>query len=348
LMKMLSRPEAGERSVLRATALNAAGYIQWFEGHNAEARRLLEEALDIAREVGDQRQIALAVRTLGPVLYGLGEYQAAGLSLEEGLLLAHQLTDDYGIAWSLMFLGDVALQAGNPDQAQRSYRESIDLLTKLEDAAFLAYANRRLGLVVAGYQDYERGKALCRASLELNVAIRDRRAVAASLIGLAGLAIMQGLTIHGTQLLSAAERLLSSIAAHLLVTDQHEYERHLETVRNRLDAPTFDRAWAAGQSMSMDEAVSYGLEEAITLIKAELLERGDKQAPTQPLPDALTTRELEILNLMAQGLSNRDIAESLVLSVGTVKWYGSQICSKLHARNRVQAIARARELKILL
>jgi LuxR family maltose regulon positive regulatory protein len=72
------------------------------------------------------------------------------------------------------------------------------------------------------------------------------------------------------------------------------------------------------------------------------------QPDNQPLPDSLTARELEILHLMAQGMSNREIAESLVLAVGTVKWYGSQICSKLHTQNRVQAIARARELKILL
>jgi LuxR family maltose regulon positive regulatory protein len=50
---------------------------------------------------------------------------------------------------------------------------------------------------------------------------------------------------------------------------------------------------------------------------------------------------------MAEGMSNREIADKLILSVGTVKWYSSQICGKLHAHNRVQAIARGRELHLL-
>jgi LuxR family maltose regulon positive regulatory protein len=63
--------------------------------------------------------------------------------------------------------------------------------------------------------------------------------------------------------------------------------------------------------------------------------------------DALTARELEVLQLMAAGMKNREIADQLVLSLGTVKWYSSQILSKLQAQNRVQAIDHARALNLL-
>jgi ATP/maltotriose-dependent transcriptional regulator MalT len=58
----------------------------------------------------------------------------------------------------------------------------------------------------------------------------------------------------------------------------------------------------------------------------------------------LTERELEILRLVAVGMSNKEIAEELVLAVNTVKWYISEIMSKLHVANRTQAVAHARTL----
>lgn len=63
--------------------------------------------------------------------------------------------------------------------------------------------------------------------------------------------------------------------------------------------------------------------------------------------ELLTQREQEILQLIIAGHSNREIAEELVVTVGTVKWYIRQIYSKLHVRNRVQAIVRARELNLI-
>jgi ATP/maltotriose-dependent transcriptional regulator MalT len=63
--------------------------------------------------------------------------------------------------------------------------------------------------------------------------------------------------------------------------------------------------------------------------------------------DPLTPRELEVLGLMAQGRTNPEIAAELVLALGTVKWYASQIYSKLGVSNRTAAAARARELELL-
>ncbi len=69
---------------------------------------------------------------------------------------------------------------------------------------------------------------------------------------------------------------------------------------------------------------------------------------TQPLIDPLSDRELEILQHIAAGLSNQNIAEKLFISLATVKWHSSNIYSKLSVRNRNQAVAQARELKIIV
>lgn len=65
------------------------------------------------------------------------------------------------------------------------------------------------------------------------------------------------------------------------------------------------------------------------------------------LLDPLSERELEILQLIAAGQSNKELAERLVLTVGTVKWHLNNIYSKLNVRSRTQAIARARELGLI-
>lgn len=63
--------------------------------------------------------------------------------------------------------------------------------------------------------------------------------------------------------------------------------------------------------------------------------------------EALTRRELDVLTLLAEGLSNQEIAASLVMEMGTVKWYNTQIYDKLQVKNRKQAVTRALTLGIL-
>jgi LuxR family maltose regulon positive regulatory protein len=67
----------------------------------------------------------------------------------------------------------------------------------------------------------------------------------------------------------------------------------------------------------------------------------------QPLPDPLSPRELEVLQLLAAGASNQEIAAALVLAPATVTLHVSHILSKLEVKSRTQAILRARDLGLL-
>jgi LuxR family maltose regulon positive regulatory protein len=67
----------------------------------------------------------------------------------------------------------------------------------------------------------------------------------------------------------------------------------------------------------------------------------------QPLAEPLSQRELEVLRLVSQGLSNRQIGERLVLALDTVKGHNRRIYDKLQVQRRTEAVARARELGLL-
>src|SRR5262249_47861707 len=95
-------------------------------------------------------------------------------------------------------------------------------------------------------------------------------------------------------------------------------------------------------------------EATTTALLGELLISEERALPQhtphtgETLIEPLSERELEILTLIAVGLTNREIADKLFLSVATVKWYLTHIYSKLDVQSRTLALVRARELKLLL
>ena len=102
------------------------------------------------------------------------------------------------------------------------------------------------------------------------------------------------------------------------------------------------------------EAASHGVMQEyigklLAAFEAEKRKSEDKPdlPPAQPLIDPLSQRELKILQLIAQGLSNRDIGERLFLALDTIKGHNRKIFDKLQVQSRTEAIARARELGLL-
>jgi LuxR family maltose regulon positive regulatory protein len=105
------------------------------------------------------------------------------------------------------------------------------------------------------------------------------------------------------------------------------------------------------QAASQGIHVEYANKLLLAFEGSEYERMGDTPTPPHPhpptLPDPLTPRERDVLHLISQGLSNRDIADELVIALNTVKRHTSSIYSKLGVKSRTQAIARARELGLI-
>ena len=259
LRGLLLQPEAAGRTLTRARALCAAGHLNWAQAAYAEARLLEEEALSIARELGDKRTMALALHFLGPVNHRLGDLARAQSLLEEGLMLWRGLGDADGIALSLTFLGDVTLDQGDDRRAQLLYEEAAGLLRQLQDRLFLGYQLRRLAQLALVRGENEKAAALCVESLNLNLEAGNKRGIAACLVGLAAAAAAAGRVLGAAKLLGASDAMLESVRARLLPGDQAQYNATLAAVRARLADGAFITTLTEGRGLPVEQVITEAL-----------------------------------------------------------------------------------------
>jgi len=106
--------------------------------------------------------------------------------------------------------------------------------------------------------------------------------------------------------------------------------------------------------MTRDQAIAYALEgktEPDTLQPVQIADNlplaHSHPRASQALPEPLSVRELDVLRLLAEGLSNAEIAQKLYLSMGTVKVHVRNIFGKLGVGSRTQAVAQAQKLNLL-
>jgi ATP/maltotriose-dependent transcriptional regulator MalT len=224
------------------------------------------------------------------------------------------------------------------EDSLRYAQQAIDHFENLGMIWGIALANRsasritfRLGDTAAAYQHVYR-------SLTLEVQYRLRRFAMQSLLQVAELYEASGQIERAVELFALVQA--SQAELPIEFWEMKALTDHLARFSAGPEAEQYAAALARGRGLEPDATFQ--------AVRAELgrrIEASGGQSPASA--DSLTARELEILQLIADGNSNRDIARQLVLSLGTVKWYSSEIYSKLAVKNRTQAVAQARELGLL-
>jgi tetratricopeptide (TPR) repeat protein len=252
-----------ERTLARAKALNALGFMNWAETYPTDRRPELEEALSIGRELGDQWNTAAALLYLGLLASMQGNYIEARSLLEQSLEISRTMGPEGKVvlSWTLTFLGDVALNQNESEEARSFFEETVAILRRVGDKNFLAYSLRRLGLLAWREKDFERATVLCQESLSLNRELGDPRGVLACLAGFADIAVAQGKFARAAHIMAAVETQLASMGMQLLPVDKMEYERNLAHLRTKLDEKTLTKFWAKGRGISLDDVIAFTLEE---------------------------------------------------------------------------------------
>jgi non-specific serine/threonine protein kinase len=178
--------------------------------------------------------------------------------------------------------------------------------------------------------DLGRAAELVRESIRLRRDLRDLTGLGWSQETLAWAESALGDHERATTLLGAADKLWE-IMGRPLRTYQHLYPFHEaceREARERLGAARFDSAFAAGRALTVDDGIAYALGEPTTA-----------EAPAEETELGLTARERETADLIAEGLSNREIAERLTISVRTAETHAQNILMKLGFRSRAQVAA---------
>jgi len=262
LSRLIAQPKAAKKTKWRAKALNAVGFLNLTLGNYKEAQKVLEEALEIGRNLEDAWNTAWALNYLGAASDFQGIFEAADGYLKEGLLVSRKMGDEgrFPTAWSLAFLGDLFLYRDDLERAGSLYEESVAITRELKNRNFLAYSARRLGYVALKSEEFDRALELFTESLMLNREIDHRLGIASSLGAFGKVAALEGELIRAAKLLGATDTVINEIATPLYMVDRFEYENAAQIVRSKPEDQAITAAWEEGQGMSLEEALDLALE----------------------------------------------------------------------------------------
>jgi predicted ATPase/DNA-binding CsgD family transcriptional regulator len=365
----------------RADIQLKAGSAAFLQCDYAQAGAYLEAALDTVRRLGDQHATALALQRLGSIAREQARYDDARELHERSLARWRELGHALGIAGTQDYLGFLEWLRGNLDAAEEAsstalaeYERTGNLqgrvaaLTNLGAAALyrgdLPLAQERLeqALVSAREGGFQEGIAwslnelaiatrrlrrpvseyspMLLESLIVHQRLGDRWRVASVLEEIAGGVLVRHDPELAGEVLGAAEALRAQLGTPIPPVEAPEREAALTQLNRKLGAPRLEAARMAGASSSLESVIDRTVE-AMDDLDAAGSAREDPSAPD------LTPRELAVLELLAQGHTNREIAAALYISASTAGVHVSNILRKLGAKRRVDAAGIAHKMGLL-
>ena len=328
--------ELGDKRGLAYT-LGALAYATSHQGEYARARSLAEESLALFREVGDKAGITYALSRLVEVMLFQGDLARAHSLLRESLVLSRELGDKGGIAESLDLSGQIARYQDAYATASSLFEESLAVQRELGDKAGIAHSLSHLGRVAAIQGDYTAAHPLYKESLGIAREAGDKELVASGLEGLAGVVAAQDNPAWAVRLWGAAESLRQALSMPLPPVERATYEHSVATARTQLGEKAFAIAWAQGRTMTPEQALA-AQGAAEMPLPTPTGPPSTPPAKTSPTYSAgLTAREVEVLRLVAQGLTDAQVAEQLVISPRTVNFHLTSIYGKLQVSSRSAA-----------
>lgn len=320
----------------RAKGMLVAGRLARSRGDLGGSLEWLNAGLKLYRELGGESGIAQALQQLGYTALWQGDRAQAITRLQQGLQLARGARDRIRIGSILLMLGDAQMRNGDLDAADTHFQEALQIHREMGERVNLSWALGGLGDIARLQGQYELAFARFKEALQVKSEMEMTSDTVFLFEALAHLMAQIGQPARAARLWGAGEAVRLARNEPLPPSYAADYAPYFEMTRNALGADKFAAEWKRGRALSMPQALAYALEQ------------DEIAAPiVKEMVEPLTARELQVLQLIADGNSNQAIAEKLVLTRGTVKWYTTQLYGKLGVTSRTQAVARARQLELL-
>ncbi len=308
-----------------AGSLNNLAVVARHGGDYARARGLLEEAIVTNRELANRGWLAINHNNLGGVLFDLGAIAAAEAEVQHSLHLFTELGDEWGIGMSLCDLGGIMRARGDLNRARDLYEESLGRQQAVGDRRGMSTSLVGQAWIALDVESPARARALFGQSLALCQEIGDRRGAILCLEGLACAAAARNDAPVAARLMGTADAERAALGARRTAGEAANLERRLARATRAL-GEAWANEWRAGQILSAEVAI--GNER----IDEEPAPSAPERAETHPL----TPREAVVVSHVMRGLTNRQIAQRLVLSERTVETHVAHSLEKLHLSSRAQ------------
>lgn len=341
--------QQGHRLNLMLTCYVLCG-LKLKQGIYAESITHAKAALALAEEIGDRWFTANCLLELGQVEQALGNDSAAQYHFQTSYTIREAMADRGGMASALIHLGNVAVRQQRFTQAQELYEKSGMICAEINDRGGLAAALEGLGIVATALGEFDRARHHFCEALKLAAQIQLVSLVFSLFLHIGNLFLSVNQEERGVALLTLTRD-------HPASTPSIRNQAAQQLAHYQATAPAEPRdviaPWRATGSV---ETVATALLAELAQSTSDLTSHPllPHAAPPQQTPPAeqdlvepLTERELEILRLLAQGLTNEEIANQLVVAIGTIKAHNHSIFGKLGVNNRTSSVRRARELHLL-
>ena len=321
--------QGDEPTPLRAKALAAATLLAANQGDVETGAALIAQAYDIAAQLGDQDTDIVVAHAAGHLEIYSGDLPEALLVLDGVLDKVRAEDNPLRLITTLLGLAMASAALGEPAKATE-YTDEVLAITEMQgESLYRSYALLSRGLAV-WHDDPDQARPLFERALRLSGAVDDLLGSAICVEALAWIAAVKAQYQRGAMLLGSVRALWEAVGNRGIVIPTFR-ENHADTedrVKGALGDRSFEAAERQGAALTLDETVAFAIDDELP-----------QETPPERSATDLTPREQEVADLVAQGLTNRAIADQLVISQRTVQGHVEHVLAKLGFNSRTQIAA---------
>ncbi|MFL5760619.1 MAG: ATP-binding protein [Thermomicrobiales bacterium] len=317
----------------RGRALVGLGLVLYSQGNVEPAEPLTRAALGIAEQTGDKGLAARCYHNLGHIEYVRGRWDRARPLIEEAVCRWRELGNRSAAAGALNVLSEVDYEIGDATASARRAEEALALCRATGYSSGAAFALVRLARLASDRGDDRQAALAYREALQLWSGIGEGLLVGRALTDLAALAAAQNRPETAAMLIGAFDAHLRELEASVFPMDRGMYERATTRARAAIGGEQWAVLYAQGRTLPLQEAVALAIPVSVDDEPVDAID------PHRPAPNAsnLTDRELQVLRLLVEGLSDKEIAEALGISRRTASGHVETILGKFNVPSRTAA-----------
>ena len=314
--------EVGDPTLAGSMADITVALVELSEGRIDAAADVLEAVLREPRASGPTRHDPMLTGAWGWVLAERGDTEGAAAAMAEADRLAVQCGDGVQIGLCLSWHVPLLRFGGDRDRARKLADDLLTHARQQGHSGFEAIALRELGQMARLDGEFDTADDLVHRALALCADAGILPDVQQSLVAVAGVAVAAESWEEAVRLFGAAERLGAELGSALPVWNRSVADADLELARQSLEPEAFDAAYGEGRALPVDQAIAYAERG-----------RGARKRPSSGWA-SLTPVERQVVDLVAEGLRNTDIAARLFVAPSTIKTHLGHVFAKLGVSTR--------------